>query len=275
MNHDLAGLAPGLPNPTDVSAMEEDNIAQLPNPDLFAMMDVDVDDTPPAAIPTVELPPRFIFVKHHPHSRKPNEIIPLDAPADTAPSQAPSPTPEPEKTPTDRPWAPFRTYADFKFASRRVKRRSPNAEIDEDLSDLRDGTLATDSNVTFRTHRDMEKTLTAARFGNVPFQSKTLTIEFEGDFLGGTYHVDVEYRDPWSIMTQWVCDPTLAPVSTWFSQERYLCLDGKIDFSNPLYDEPYTGETWRRVDDDLPDDDDYPSCFLGLHWVILVALVIK
>ncbi|KAJ7642628.1 hypothetical protein DFH06DRAFT_1097369 [Mycena polygramma] len=254
MNHDLAGLAPGLPNPTDVSAMEEDNIAQLPNPDLFAMMDVDVDDTPPAAIPTVELPPRFIFVKHHPHSRKPNEIIPLDAPADKAPSQAPSPTPEPGKTPTDRPWAPFRTYADFKFASRRVKRRSPNAEIDEDLSDLRDGTLATDSNVTFRTHRDMEKTLTAARFGNVPV-----------NFLGGTYHVDVEYRDPWSIMTQWVCDPTLAPVSTWFSQERYLCLDGKIDFSNPLYDEPYTGETWRRVDDDLPDDDDYPSCFLGLH----------
>ncbi|KAJ6482316.1 hypothetical protein C8R47DRAFT_1073607 [Mycena vitilis] len=133
-------------------------------------------------------------------------------------------------------------------------RRSPSAEIDEDLSDLRDGTLATDSNVTFHTHRDMEKTLATARFGNVPFQSKTLTIEFEGDFLGGTYEVDVEYRDPRSIMTH-----------TWFSQERYLCLDGKIDLSNPLYDEPCTGETWRRVDDDLPDDDDYPSCFLGLH----------
>ncbi|KAJ7082233.1 hypothetical protein B0H15DRAFT_750281, partial [Mycena belliarum] len=156
----------------------------------------------------------FIFVKHHPHSQKPNEIIPLDAPADNSSSQAPSATTEPAKTPINRPWAPFRTYADFKFTSRRIKRRTPNSEIDEDLSDLRDGTLATDSNVTFRTHRDMEKVLAAARFGNVPF---------EGTFLGGTYHVDVEYRDPWSIMTQWVCDSTLAPVSTWFSQERYLC----------------------------------------------------
>jgi hypothetical protein len=60
--------------------------------------------------------------------------------------------------------------------------------------------------------------------------------------------VDVEFRDPWSIMKQWICDPTLAPVSTWFSQEKYLCLNGTIDFANPLYDEPYTGETWRSVD---------------------------
>ncbi|KAJ7848671.1 hypothetical protein B0H13DRAFT_1729915 [Mycena leptocephala] len=66
-------------------------------------------------------------------------------------------------------------------------------------------------------------------------------------------------------MKQWICDPTLAPVSTWFSQEKYLCLNGTIDFANPLYDEPYTGETWQSVDDDLPGDSHFPSCFLGLH----------
>ncbi|KAJ6459762.1 hypothetical protein C8R47DRAFT_1226461 [Mycena vitilis] len=165
----------GTPELPDVSPMEEDDIAQLPNQELFAMMDADIDNTVADAIPTVELPPRFIFVKHHPHANKTNEIIPLDAPTDTTPVPAPG-SATPASMPAGRPWAPFRTYADFKFASRRVKRRSPNAEIDEDLSDLRDGTLATDSNITFCTHRDMEKTLTAARFGNVPFQSKTLTI---------------------------------------------------------------------------------------------------
>ncbi|KAJ6534560.1 hypothetical protein B0H10DRAFT_1935182 [Mycena sp. CBHHK59/15] len=111
----------------------------------------------------------------------------------------------------------------------------------------------------------MEKALAAARVSNVAFKSRTLTIEFEGTHLGGTYNVDVEFRDPWTIVTQWVCDLTLAPVSTWFSQEKYLCLNGTIDFSNRLYDEPCTGETWGRVDDDLPGDGHYPSCFLGLH----------
>ncbi|KAJ7603425.1 hypothetical protein B0H17DRAFT_1189832 [Mycena rosella] len=225
-------------------------------------MDVDSDRTPDDAIPTVELPPRFIFVKHHPSANKPNEIIPLDAESapDTSESSAKA-----ERTQTNHPWAPFRTYADFKFASRRVKRRAPNSEINEDLLDLRDGSLSNDSLVTFRNHRDMEKVLAAARVTNVAFRCKTLTIDFEGTHFGGTYQVDVEFRDPWSIITQWVCDPTLAPVSTWFSQERYLCLHGKIDLSNRLYDEPFNGDTWGRVDDDLSAAGFYPACFLGLH----------
>ncbi|KAJ7082070.1 hypothetical protein B0H15DRAFT_785946 [Mycena belliarum] len=224
-------------------------------------MDVDYDAAPNDTIPTAELPPRFIFVKHHPHANKPNEIIPLDS----------APVPDADQPardlakPTERPWAPFRTYADFKFASRRVKRRTPNSEIDEDLLDLRDGSLASNSLVSFRNHRDMEKVLAAARVANVPFRCKTVSIDFEGTHFGGTYKVDVEFRDPWSIITHWVCDPTLAPVSTWFSQERYLCLHGKFDFSNQLYDEPFTGDTWRRVDDNLPPDESYPACFLGLH----------
>ncbi|KAJ7811933.1 hypothetical protein B0H13DRAFT_1666520 [Mycena leptocephala] len=218
-------------------------------------MDVDSDDTPEVSIPTVELPPRFILVKHHPHANKPSEIIPLDSSPASAPEPVPAST-DAAPTVTDRPWAPFRTFADFKFTSRRIKRRAPNAQIDEDLLDLRDGSLTTDSLVTFRNHRDMEKALEAARVSNVPF---------EGIHFGGNYNVEVEFRDPWSIITQWVCDPTLAPVSTWFSQEKYLCVNGTMDLSNPLYDEPCTGETWQRVDDDLPGDGYYPSCFLGLH----------
>ncbi|KAJ7933378.1 hypothetical protein B0H13DRAFT_1592374 [Mycena leptocephala] len=234
-------------------------------------MDVDSDNTLEIPIPTDELPPRFILVKHHPHANKPCGIIPLDSSPASAPETVPAST-HAAPTVMDRPWAPFRTFADFKFTSRRIKRRAPNAQIDEDLLDLRDRSLATDSLVTFRNHRDMEKALAAARVSNVPFRCTTLTIEFEA------YNVEVEFRDPWSIITQWVCDPTLAPVSTWSSQEKYLCLNGTIDLSNPLYDEPFTGETWRRVDDDLRGDGYYPSCFLGLYvWLDkgLVSIKVK
>ncbi|KAJ7606247.1 hypothetical protein FB45DRAFT_669755, partial [Roridomyces roridus] len=80
------------------------------------------------------------------------------------------------------------------------------------------------------------------------------------------FQVDIEFRDSWKIVKRWVTDETLAPVSTWFSQERYLCLNGCIDYSNPLYDEPCTAETWREIHDTLPDpEESYPCCYLGLH----------
>ncbi|KAJ7440636.1 hypothetical protein B0H11DRAFT_2205138 [Mycena galericulata] len=76
-----------------------------------------------------------------------------------------------------------------------------------------------------------------------------ISIDFEGRELGGTYNVEIQFRDPWEVMKRWLRDATLAPVSTWFSQERYLCMERKVDFSNPLYEEPCTGTTWGVVDD--------------------------
>ncbi|KAJ6625192.1 hypothetical protein B0H10DRAFT_1783433 [Mycena sp. CBHHK59/15] len=160
-----------------------------------------------------------------------------------------------------QPWAPFQTYGDFKFAARHIQRRTPNSQIDEDLEDLHDGSFSTDSLVTFRNHRDMERALAAVQVGNVPVSFGSMI----GIHLSGTYEVGVEFWDPWHIIMQWVSDPTLAAVSTWYSQEKYLCLNGEIDFSDPLYDELWTGKKWQRVDDDLPSDSHYPSCFLGLH----------
>ncbi|KAJ6625203.1 hypothetical protein B0H10DRAFT_2212208 [Mycena sp. CBHHK59/15] len=213
--------------------LNEDALAQLPNPELFALMDVDcnAENTLGDAVRIVDLPPRFILVRHHRHANKPSEIVPLEASESstiTMSSTAPVQT---------QPWAPFQMYGDFKFAARHVQRRTPNSQINEDLEDLHDGSFSTDSLVTFHNHRDMERALAAAQVGNVPFHCETLTIEFEGIHLGGTYKVGVEFRDPWHIIMQWVSDPTLAAVSTWYSQEKYLCLNGEIDFSDPLYDE--------------------------------------
>jgi hypothetical protein len=74
-------------------------------------------------------------------------------------------------------------------------------------------------------------------------------IDFRGrEFSEKSYDVEVEFRDPWEVIKRLIRDETLVPVSSWFSQEKYLCLDGVINFSNPLYDEPWTGETWHEVD---------------------------
>ncbi|KAJ7204541.1 hypothetical protein C8J57DRAFT_1100775 [Mycena rebaudengoi] len=222
---------------------------------------MDVDPPLPSQNAGVQLPTRFIYVKHHPHSGKPNEIIPIDssAPSHLLPDK---PTNDPSNA---RPWAPFRCLADCTFAYRCVSRRMPNKEIDEDLQQLRSN-WADNVHITFRNQRDMERSVAAAREGNVRFQRKRVPIDFRGrEFSEKAYDVEIEFRDPWEVMKRWIRDETLASVSTWYSQERYLCADGVIDFSNPLYDEPWTAETWREVDDSLPANDRYPSCYLGAH----------
>ncbi|KAJ6601689.1 hypothetical protein DFH09DRAFT_1480656, partial [Mycena vulgaris] len=188
----------------------------------------------------------FIFVKHHPHANKPDEIIPLD-------SEITQPADFHSSDPVERPWAPFRCLADSTFAYRCVSRRVSNNDIDDDLKHIH-GEWADNSHITFRNHRDMDKSLDAAREGNVRVR-----------YREKSYDVEIEFRDPWEVTKRLVRDSTLASVSTWFSQERYLCLHGVIDLSNPLYDEPWTAETWREVDDSLPADDAYPSCYLGGH----------
>ncbi|KAK6988491.1 hypothetical protein R3P38DRAFT_2365509, partial [Favolaschia claudopus] len=193
------------------------------------------------------LPPRFIFVKNHPHSRLPDKIIPLDASSDSSPETSLGNN-DTEFDPDARPWAPFRSFADYKFATRCVKRRMTNQEIDEDLDDLHDGVFSSDCKVTFQTHRDVEKSLAAARITNISFHSETLVVDYDGPTLGKRYEVQVEFRDPWELTKWWACDASLVHVSTWHSQKKYLCAKGEIDLTNPLYNEPWTGETWWEVD---------------------------
>jgi hypothetical protein len=130
--------------------------------------DRDEDPDPPVAdaAPTIALPPRFILVNHHPHANKPDEIIPLDRSSSLVPLSEDDPRPAP--LPDVRPWAPFKTYSDYKFTSRRVRRRAPNAEIDEDLDNHHTRAFSSDCFITSRNHREMEKSLAAARTSNTP-----------------------------------------------------------------------------------------------------------
>ncbi|KAJ7107033.1 hypothetical protein C8R44DRAFT_744903 [Mycena epipterygia] len=198
------------------------------------------------AIPTVALPPRFILMKHHPHANKPNEIILLDRAQSVMPLSKDDSHPAP--LPDARLWAPFNTYSNYKFTSRCVRRRTLNAEIDEDLRDQHAHALSSDCFITFRNHRDMEKSLVAARMTNIPFRRKTLRIDFEGVEFGGVYEVEIEFRDPWQILKQWVTDESLA------SMGPLICL---IDCTT-------SHALGESGDDSLPTED-YPSCYLGLH----------
>jgi hypothetical protein len=143
----------------------EGGLDVIPEPELPLSEPMDVDGGPP----TVSLPPRFIFVRHHPHAQKSPDIIPLES--------SPSPHISSSRTVSDtvledHPYAPFRNFADYSFASRCVKRRMPNAEIDEDLRDMHNGVYSSDCFVTFRNHRDLQKSLEAARISNVPVSSQ-------------------------------------------------------------------------------------------------------
>ncbi|KAJ7863755.1 hypothetical protein B0H14DRAFT_2574698 [Mycena olivaceomarginata] len=93
---------------------------------------MDVDPPPSPQNEDLQLPTRFVYVKHHAHSGKPPEIIPLES---ETPSRSPNEklfqgSTDPSD---DRPWAPFRCLADATFTYRCVSRRMPNNDVDEDL----------------------------------------------------------------------------------------------------------------------------------------------
>ncbi|KAJ7734312.1 hypothetical protein B0H14DRAFT_2639450 [Mycena olivaceomarginata] len=254
--------------------MDIDDIIQLPTHQIHNLMDFDEDlpvlneDTPAPdnfedAVPTISLPSRFIFVKHHPHANKPNEIIPLDSFNSFTPLSKNDSHPAP--LPDARPWAPFKTYSDYKFTSRCVRRRTPNSEVDEDLRDFHSGEFSSDCLITFRNHRDMEKSLAAARLSNIPFHRKTLRIDFEGVELGGTHKVEIEFRDPWQIIKQWATDETLA-LSALGSPKRSTCARTEsLIFRTDFTTSRAVGEPGDVLMYDSLPIEDCPCCYLGLH----------
>ncbi|KAJ7175526.1 hypothetical protein C8R46DRAFT_1249130 [Mycena filopes] len=197
-------------SPTDDSVRP-----QLSSPCPREPSPMDVDSPPPPETGDMQLPGRFIYVKHHPHSGKPNEIIPLDSTGSLNHQHELAPKPAPGAL----PWAPFKCLADATFAS------------------LRQTEWADGPRVTFANHREMERSLDAAREGNVRFHKTQVSIDFEGRELGGTYSVEIQFRDPWDVMKRWLRDETLGSA-----------LD--------------TGTTWGAVDDSLPANDKYPACYM-------------
>ncbi|KAJ7272206.1 hypothetical protein C8J57DRAFT_1318109, partial [Mycena rebaudengoi] len=220
---------------------------------------------------TAHLPSHFILTVYHKHSGLASKIVPLDGP----------PQPQPERplalgfNPT-KPFAPFRVFADYHFTSMCVRHAESEKQIKEQLDALHNQMWAGPCKLTIRTVKDMSMSLAAARQMAVQFNTTMFRVEFEGrtERFRGTHEIEFSYRDPWEVIKQWVRDPTLVPYSNWFSARKFYCHGGEsMKVVDEIIDEPYTAETWRNVDDQLPDlykidveaRPPFPCVYLPLH----------
>ncbi|KAJ7213901.1 hypothetical protein GGX14DRAFT_563480 [Mycena pura] len=256
-----------------------------PPPDVDSdvpMPDADPPQEPAFALRTAagatigpRLPSRFILTVPHPHAHLPSKIVSLENPSDV-PENRPLALPfNPEK-----PHAPFRTYADYHFTSKCVKRAWPDKVIQQELDDLH-GNIYKEgpSKLTIRNVKDMSDSLRAARQLTVEFKRQKVRVDYredaETDRFRNIFEVELDFRDSWEVAQSWARDPTLAAHSTWFSEQKYYCKgDFVIQHQEPLYDEPCTGNTWQETDNELPDSDPtgadptkpkYPAIYLPLH----------
>ncbi|KZV95472.1 hypothetical protein EXIGLDRAFT_820424 [Exidia glandulosa HHB12029] len=221
-------------------------------------MQVDNDRSSPAADPQPSVP--YFRIVYHPHSRQPDRLVPLDGSSQTLRDGIPALLgcgPRPLLSST-RPWAPFRSYADFTFAEEMVNQRQSGLYIDRHLRLIDSHWSKGGSALSFRSHRDLGLALEAARKLVVPFQSGSVTEEWNGHRLSFSF----EYRDPWEWILSLVKDPALAAVSNWHAFRKFYCSDGQEE---RWYDHPKSATRCWDIEDTLPPPNPFPHFFAGLH----------
>jgi len=196
-------------------------------------------------------PVSFIEVFHHPHSHQHSSTrIFLDsAPVFTSTTIS--------VEANAKPWAPFKTRADFEFTEQVVKKCMERDTVNILLKGYH-GEWATATTLTLRGHRDVEASLAAARkFGiqvclhvdGLIYSSLMPIFQFrDGEvnhsFCGRPYCFKFKYRDPWRWILDIVGDRTLAEDIMWFPVQRYLNDGIRI---TRIYDELNTGDAWWTI----------------------------
>jgi hypothetical protein len=119
-------------------------------------------------------PSTFIKILHHPHSlvSEPT-IVPLEGEdvRNTAPV-----SPVFVQQANDEPWAPFCNRSDFEYMETAIQGLLNRKIVDAQLRGINHD-WAGDSNITFRSHADMEKSLAAARTYDVEVSNCITCIE--------------------------------------------------------------------------------------------------
>ncbi|KAJ7715914.1 hypothetical protein DFH07DRAFT_785532 [Mycena maculata] len=82
--------------------------------------------------------------------------------------------------------------------------------------------------------------------------------DIEAEFEGVPYKFEFQYRDPWKWIVDLLSDPTLADDIHWYPVQKFLVKDG---IEVRLFDEPYTGNKWWKIQDILPHVPGLPHCF--------------
>ncbi|KAJ7082343.1 hypothetical protein C8R43DRAFT_1092786 [Mycena crocata] len=192
----------------------------------------------------------YIEIVSHPHSAVPPNIIPLDT---SAPVRDPVNQTSLEEL--NRPWAPFRTRADFEYTATAVTGALSADIVNQQLQGITGSWSVAGSMLTIRNSTEMAQSLAAAR--QYVVQVWHVNAEFEGE----SYTFEFQYRDPWKWMLDLVTDPSLASYFKWYPVQKFLHEDGRI---TQIYDESNTGRRWWRVQDSLPQISGLPHCFLPM-----------
>lgn len=104
-------------------------------------------------------PSTFIKIINHPHSGVSDPItIPLKGTSSSDSNAISILQPQME----GKPWAPFRTHADFKYAETAVLGLLSKKLVNKQLHGIQNG-WSSDSAITFHSYTDMEQSLQAAR----------------------------------------------------------------------------------------------------------------
>ncbi|KAJ6550186.1 hypothetical protein B0H19DRAFT_1298710 [Mycena capillaripes] len=192
----------------------------------------------------------YIKTVPHPHNESgTTSYVSLDGAATHSQPSVPSPA--------YKSWAPFRTRADFEYAESVVLPNMPRKYVDKQLAGMQGNWSNSPSNITFRNYEHMEKSLAAARKYVVQFQKG----EVKADFQGTTYTFEFQYRDPWQWMVDLLSDPTLSEHIQWYPAQKFVCKDG---VEVRLFDEPYTGNKWWKIQNSLPHVPRMPHCYVPL-----------
>ncbi|KAL1754470.1 hypothetical protein FB107DRAFT_275798 [Schizophyllum commune] len=206
---------------------------------------------------------RYLKVIHHKHAAIESEVIPLDAPLPALPSQSTAPQKR-------KPFAPFRTLADFEFVEHVVNAKLSRPETKELLDEVTNRWIPADTkafleahgrsatSVTYRTLADVEQSMKNARQYTIQFRESTVSATLRGEER--TFRLI--YRDLWEFIVAIAEDPTLSNDIMWHSVTKTMHDENG---EQPIIDQPNTASNWRDVDDKLPDADPYPHCWVPIH----------
>jgi hypothetical protein len=194
----------------------------------------------------------YIKILHHPHSGlKEPDVVPLQGDHNRVVEDHPS---EPQAT--LKPWAPFRSRADFEYTETAVQGLLNEDVVNKQLYGLHNGWAET-SSISLHSYADMERSLAAARQCGIgasciflfAWMLECPTLQFQTGIVSAMfekkeYTFEFPYRSPREWLINIVTDSTLTPYISWYPIKKYLCKDGR---EIPLYDEPKTGQKWWNV----------------------------
>lgn len=202
----------------------------------------------PLADTPQDVPRAYIKIVYHPHSGRQPLIVPLDGntPAQTTNTAKDAPQSG------DRPWAPFRSRADFEFAESAVNEKMSHHAVDVHLQGMHGSWSRSGSNISFRNYDDLRRSLDAARdlitdvclfflsklsSQSLQFQEGSVTARFDGKDISHHFW----FRDVWEWTKRSAADSELSKTHQWHSCKKYYC---EGEYTERIIDDMSTADEW-------------------------------